>query len=91
MTRIFWAVFYYIIAIPCIIFFQRRFQSDTGPGLNIYAFIVVIVCSFYLFFKNLRVSVLRDNESYWPVFVHIIGICLLVYLIFFDQIFMLKH
>jgi hypothetical protein len=91
MTRIFWAIFYYIIAIPCMIFFQRRFQSDTGPGLNIYVFIIISVCSCYLLYKNLRTSVLRDNESYWPVFIHLAGISLIIYLIFFDQIFMLKH
>jgi hypothetical protein len=91
MTRIFWAILYYVIAIPCIIFFQRKFQSDSGPGLNVYAFIVVIVYACYLLFKDLRIAVLRDTESFWPVFVHLIGISLLSYLIFFDEVVMQKR
>ncbi|MEO6522845.1 MAG: hypothetical protein ABIN91_14270 [Mucilaginibacter sp.] len=90
MTRIFLAVFYYIIAIASVIFFQRRFQSDGGPGLNIYAFIIISLCSCYMLYSSLRKSVLDDDESYWPVFIHLAGICLIIYLIFFDQAFMVK-
>ena len=92
MTRIFLAVLYYIIAIPAIIVAQRMFQTDdAGPGLNIWAFIIISIYSCYLAYKSLRIAVLRAQESYVPFFIHIGGIVLILYLIFFDQVFMFKH
>ncbi|WP_348051858.1 hypothetical protein [Mucilaginibacter sp.] len=43
-----------------------------------------------MLYSSLRKSVLDDDESYWPVFIHLAGICLIIYLIFFDQAFMVK-
>lgn len=91
MTRLFKAILFYVIAIPTIVFFQRRFQSDTGPGINIYAFVVIVVYAFWLLFNDLRVAVLRTTEPYTPVFVHLIGLAIITYLIFFDQILMLRR
>lgn len=92
MTRIFWAILYYTIAIPAVIIFQKLFQSyESGPGINVYAFIVIIIYSCWLTYKSLRIAVLRAKESYTPFFIHICGILFIIYLIFFDQIFMLKH
>jgi tryptophan-rich sensory protein len=92
MTRIFWAILYYTIAIPAVIIFQKLFQSDdSGPGINIYAFIVIIIYSCWLTYKSLRIAVLKTQESYTPFFIHVGCILVILYLIFFDQLFMLKH
>jgi hypothetical protein len=90
MTRIFLAVLYYIIIIPVLIIAQRMFHSDlSGPGLNIYIYIFTVVLTIYLLYRNLKRSALK-NESYIPVFIHLFGIAFIIYLIFFDQLFMVK-
>jgi hypothetical protein len=92
MTRIFLAILYYCIAIPVIITAQKFFQTDlSGPGLNIFVFIVAIVLNIYVLFKSFRTSAIRDNESFIPVFIHLAGFIFVIYLIFFDQQWMLKH
>jgi hypothetical protein len=92
MTRIFLAALYYVIAVPILVIAQRMFQTENaGPGLNIYVFIVLVIFSFYLLLRNLRTSVIRPKESYTPVFIHVGGLILILYLIFFDQIIMMKH
>lgn len=91
MTRTIWAILYYILAITTLVFFQRQFQSDSGPGLNIYAFIVIVLLSLYLLVASFRTAVLGKNESYLPGFIHIAGLVIIIYLIFFDQVFMVKN
>jgi hypothetical protein len=91
MSRSVLALVYYIFATAAVVVAHRMTEPTMGgPGLNFYTFIVVLILSFFLMIRTLRISVLNDKESFMPFYIHLAGMGFIVYLIFFDHLLMAR-